>query len=215
MDSNSNSGQILLGNTYRFQEETLKFQFDFTNAAHMALEISKLEKLDPNRKSQALARYTKHNQLAIRYQHPITSFHDKPGSLLRFNRVIRTYSELGKTNDLAQAIELFSKSSIPNRSNLTAIQNAYGLTRNWEAKLKTDQLIIDLDPESYMAWFHRATSHLRLQQTNQSAKAMAKSLELFGPAKSKPLDIMSLVRTNALFAPLRARPEIKKFLKDK
>ena len=212
MDSNSNSGQKLLANTYRFQEETLKFQFDFTNAAHMALEISKLEKLDPNRKSQALARYTKHNQLAIHYQHPITSFHDKPGSLLRFNRVIRTYSELKKPNDLAQAIELFSKSSIPNRSNLTAIQNAHGLTGNWEAKLKTDQLIIDLDPESYIPWFDLALSHLRLQQTNESVKAMAKSMELFGPAKSKPIDVMSLVRTNALFAPLREQPEIKKIL---
>ena len=178
----------------------------------MALEISKLEKLDPNVKSQALARYTNHNQMAIHYQHPITSFHEKPGSLLRFNRVIRTYSELIKTNDLAQAIELFSKSSIPNRSNLTAIQNAYGLTGNWESKLKTDQRIIDLDPESYIAWFNLALSHLRLQQTNESTKALAKSLELFGPAKSKPLDVMSLVRTNTLFAPLREQPEIKKIL---
>jgi tetratricopeptide (TPR) repeat protein len=212
MDPNSNSGQRLLYTIFAIQEHTLKLQFDFTNAAQKALEISKLEKLDPNLKFQALARHTNYNQLAIHYQHPITSFHEKPDSLPRFNRVIRTYSELRKTNDLAQAIELFSKSSIPNRSNLTAIQKAYGLTGNWEAKLKTDQRIIDLDPESYIAWLDLALSHLRLQQTNQSTKALAKSLQLFGPAKSKPLDVMNLVRTNALFAPLREQPEIKKIL---
>ena len=44
---------------------------------------------------------------------------------------------------------------------------------------------------------------------------MVKSLELFGQAENKTIDVLTLVRTNPLFAPLRARPEIKKFLKDK
>ena len=43
---------------------------------------------------------------------------------------------------------------------------------------------------------------------------MVKSLELFGQAENKTIDIMSLVRNNALFAPLRLRPEIKKILED-
>jgi len=212
MDANSNSGQTLLYSTFMIREQALRHQLDFTNAAHMALEISKLEKLDPSIKLQALARYTNHHRLAILYQNPIKSFQEKPGSLLRFNRAVRAYYALSKTNDLARAIELFSKNTTTNRASLAAIQNAYGLVGNWEAKLKTDKLLTDLEPDSYIAWFDRALSHLRLQQTNESTKAMVKSLELFGPAENKTINVMTLVRTNALFAPLREQPEIKTIL---
>jgi len=210
IDPNSDSGQRLLYTAYAIREANLRVQLDFTNAAAMALSISRLQKLDALTRSQALARYTNLMQFGLLYQEPVQLFREKPDSLIRFNRAVRIYYQLKKTDDLANAIELFANNAATNAENAIALQNAYQMVGDWKSKLKYDLLATEREPEAYMPWFDVAVTHLKLEDTNASAAAMVKSLKLHDAATNRSVDIRGLVRTNATFAPLREIPEIKK-----
>jgi hypothetical protein len=119
-----------------------------------------------------------------------------------------------KTNELLEAIYIYSESSETNRINLTAIKNAYGLIGDWEGKLKVDLQLTEHEPGSYAAWFDLSKTHIRLKHTNESTQAMLKALTLFENSEIKIPDIMPILLTNALFKPLREQPEIKKILKN-
>ena len=127
----------------REHEGSLRLQHKYTEAAAKAREISKLDKLDPGTKKTALERAKQYEELALRFQAPILAFQKNPASLTHFKQAVRAYYEQGKTKKLALAIEKFTHHGNPtNRDNLAAIQNAYGLVGNWEAKLKTDNSAI-------------------------------------------------------------------------
>jgi tetratricopeptide (TPR) repeat protein len=119
-----------------------------------------------------------------------------------------------KTNELLEAINIYSESSETNRINLTAIKNAYGLIGDWEGKLKVDLQLTKHAPDSYAAWFDLSQTHIRLKHTNESTQAMLKALALFENSEIKIPDIMPILRTNTLLKPLRDQPKIKKFLEN-
>lgn len=215
INPNGDSGARLLYIVFATQEASLRVESKFKEAAEKAREISKLEKLDVVTKKQALERAQNLEKLANLYEVPIQAFQKNPADLDLFNKAVRAFYSLKKMDALAEAIELFSKNAADNAENSTALQNVYALVSDWKSKLKYDRLATKRNPDAYMAWFDLSVTHLKLTQIDEASKNMVKALELFDRAKDKPTDIRKLLRANATFAPLRARPEIAKLLKDK
>ena len=197
------------------QEASLFGKSKFKEAAEKAREISKLEKLDPATKKQALERAQSYEKMVKQNEMRIQEFQKNPADLALFNKAVRAYYTLKKMNELAEAIDLFAKNAADNAENSTALQNAYVLVSDWKSKLKYDRQATKRNPDAYMAWFGLSVTHLKLKQIDKASKSMVKALELFDRAKDKPTDIRKLLQTDATFAPLRARPEIAKLLNNK
>jgi len=192
------------------EERQLVAKGDYVKAAEVALEMAQLDAKNPGH----MTRHQYYQQMILQNRRFISAFKNAPGNTTNLLRVVQLYTGMRKTNEVVQAIELFSQKSNKNRINLTATKNAYGLIGDWKNKLKVDLELTKHAPDSCAVWFDLAQTHMRLKQTNESTQAMLKALALFEKAKVKTPDIIPILRTNALFKPLRARPEIKKILWD-
>ena len=191
-------------------ERQLVAKSEYAKAAKVALEMAQLDANNPDHlvRHQYYQRITQHNHNFI------SAFNNTPNNTTNFLRVIQMYGGMRKTNEIIQAIELYSQKSDTNRMSLTAIKNAYGLIGDWEGKLKVDLQLTKHEPDSYAAWFDLSQTHIRLKQTNESTQAMLKALDLFENSETKIPDIIPILRTNRLLKPLREQPEIKNILKN-
>ena len=208
-DPNSRAAQILLPQILLNQERQLVAKRDYTKAAKVALEMAQLDANNPDH----LVRHQYYQRITQQNHHFISAFNNTPNNTTNFLRVIQMYGGMRKTNEIIQAIELYSQKSDTNRMSLTAIKNAYGLIGDWEGKLKVDLQLTKHEPDSYAAWFDLSQTHIRLKQTNESTQAMLKALDLFENSETKIPDIISILRTNRLLKPLREQPEIKNILR--
>ena len=209
-DPNSRAAQILLPQILLNQERQLVAKRDYTKAAKVALEMAQLDANNPDH----LVRHQYYQRITQQNHHFISAFNNTPNNTTNFLRVIQMYGGMRKTNEIIQAIELYSQKSDTNSMSLTAIKNAYGLIGDWEGKLKVDLQLTKHEPDSYAAWFDLSQTHIRLKQTNESTQAMLKALDLFDNSGTKIPDIIPILRTNRLLKPLREQPEIKNILRN-
>ena len=146
----------------------------------------------------------------------INSFTKNPANQTNFVQAIYIHGRRGRTNEILTAINTFSPLAGEDPKNLTLIKNAYGLIQRWEDKAAIDEKLTTLTPDDYAPWFDLSQTRLQLQQTNRAAQALKEALTRFekGTESSSAVNIIDAIRTNAIFAPLRVRPEIKPFLEE-
>ena len=211
LDPANPSSLIFVREVLQNREQQLIAAGDFKGA--MAI-TEQLNQIDP--KNDHLIRRDYYQRQLNNENYVINAFTKNPANPTNFVQAIYIHGRRGRTNEILTAINTFSPLAGEDPKNLTLIKNAYGLIQRWEDKALIDEKLTTLTPDDYAPWFDLAQTRLQLQQTNRATQALKEALTRFkkGTESSSAVNIIDVIRTNAIFVPLREHPEIKPFLEE-